>query len=132
MASKLTQDEWASCLDAQREKEKGLVRRSGTTRHSPNQWCCDQFEAQKSKFDAIGFRLSEPPTGGDDDDNSGRHHPPPLPDDNDLGPSMSDYKASKEAFVSGATGSSVTHINIISAVALVYPPFLLAHTLQII
>ena len=35
---------------------------------------------------------------------------------------MSDYKASKEAFVSGTTGSSITHINIISAVALVYPP----------
>ncbi|KAF9781098.1 GWT1-domain-containing protein [Thelephora terrestris] len=31
---------------------------------------------------------------------------------------MSDYKASKEAFVSGATGSSITHINMISAVAL--------------
>ncbi|THH03925.1 hypothetical protein EW145_g5899 [Phellinidium pouzarii] len=30
----------------------------------------------------------------------------------------SDYKASKEAFVSGATGSTVTHVNFISAVAL--------------
>ena len=32
---------------------------------------------------------------------------------------MSDYKASKEAFVSDTTGSSVTHVNMISLVALV-------------
>jgi hypothetical protein len=30
-----------------------------------------------------------------------------------------DYKSSKEAFVSGTTGSNVLHINLISAVALV-------------
>ena len=39
---------------------------------------------------------------------------------------MADYKASKEAFVSGMTGSSITHINIVSAVALVCHPPLLA------
>lgn len=33
-----------------------------------------------------------------------------------------DYKASKEAFVSGTTGSSVMHINVISSVALVCLP----------
>lgn len=43
---------------------------------------------------------------------------------------MGDYKASKEAFVSGMTGSSITHINIVSAVALVCHPSLLAHTHQ--
>jgi phosphatidylinositol glycan class W len=32
---------------------------------------------------------------------------------------MSSYKLSKEAFVSGTTGSSILHINLISAVALV-------------
>lgn len=31
-----------------------------------------------------------------------------------------DYKADKEAFVSGATGSSVGHVNMVSVVALVY------------
>lgn len=34
-----------------------------------------------------------------------------------------DYKSSKEAFVSGMTGSSVIHINMISAVALVRTDF---------
>ena len=29
------------------------------------------------------------------------------------------YKSSKEAFVSGATGSSITHVNLVSAAALV-------------
>ena len=43
---------------------------------------------------------------------------------------MSGYKTSKEAFVSGMTGSSITHINTISAVALVYPPPSLAHLFQ--
>lgn len=33
--------------------------------------------------------------------------------------SHDDYKSSKEAFVSGMTGSSVTHINLISLAALV-------------
>lgn len=33
---------------------------------------------------------------------------------------MADYKSLKEAFVSGTTGSSVTHVNMVSAVALVY------------
>lgn len=33
--------------------------------------------------------------------------------------SASSYKSSKEAFVSGMTGSSVTHVNTISLVALV-------------
>lgn len=32
---------------------------------------------------------------------------------------MDDYKSSKEAFVSGMTGSNVLHINMISLVALV-------------
>ena len=32
------------------------------------------------------------------------------------------YKTDKEAFVSGMTGSSITHINLVSLVALVRPP----------
>ena len=35
----------------------------------------------------------------------------------------SDYKHSKEAFVSGITGSTASHVNIISLVALVCPVF---------
>lgn len=35
-----------------------------------------------------------------------------------------DYKHSKEAFVSGMTGSTVSHVNMISLVALVCFPFL--------
>ena len=31
------------------------------------------------------------------------------------------YKESKEAFVSGATGSSILHVNLVSSVALVSP-----------
>ena len=34
---------------------------------------------------------------------------------------MEDYKASKEAFVSGMTGSSIGHVNMVSLVALVRP-----------
>jgi hypothetical protein len=52
-----------------------------------------------------------------------RHPSPPLPehddDDDARADSMTDYKASKEDFVSGTTGSSIAHINIISTVALV-------------
>lgn len=32
---------------------------------------------------------------------------------------IEDYKTSKEAFVAGATGSSITHVNLVSAAALV-------------
>jgi phosphatidylinositol glycan class W len=35
---------------------------------------------------------------------------------------MTQYKTDKEGFVSGMTGSSITHINLVSLVALVRPP----------
>ena len=39
-----------------------------------------------------------------------------------LFPMTEGYKTSKEAFVSGMTGSSITHVNLVSLVALVRPP----------
>jgi phosphatidylinositol glycan class W len=44
---------------------------------------------------------------------------------------MDDYKSSKEAFVSGMTGSSVSHINMISMVALVRFLHLVAISLEL-
>lgn len=105
------------------EEVRGLARRSGATKHPPNR--------RDQVFDRVvrspsGWRSAQPDQSHPDPPAKTTRPSPPLPDDDaddsNPGSTMSDYKASKEAFVSGMTGSSVTHINIISTVALVIYP----------
>lgn len=121
VASTLPQGERALRRDYRedkREAKRGALRQQGTSPIG-----CDQF-----KLEIRCDRVSRDPRT-----RAAKTTPPP-PDNDDPSPrrrrTMSDYKASKEAFVSGMTGSSITHINIISAVALVCLPPLPTYTFQ--